>query len=674
MTPAASGLLLALAVARDDVRVWAVDDGEKIKQDAPAPPALATGAENPIWSPGQPIRLFAARNETVAFQVVVSAGAAPLDGVTVDLDALTSGASRIANAVGDAGAGRDPTGYVGRSIERFVEHFLTVGRPSGGRTPGESLGWAPGSGPPADRWTGKIPDALIPVEVAPSWAPYPLAIAPRENGIVWIDVTVGRSQPPGLHRGEVVVRSAGAALATLPVELEVADVTLPERPVRTMLHSSRQDLERRFGPRGAADAAEKHLFRLLHRHRLAPMHDATSLADVRRREAALDGSLYAASAGYEGPAEGMGDGVLALGAYGALGAPDAAKLATVEAIADLLEEKGLLSTTDTFVYANDEDCNSPWGKEWKRLLAGSPNPRVKKVRVAWTCSEDPAGQVVDVPILAATFDRAKAERARAVGKEIWVYNGSMPQTGSFLTDTPATSPRVNGWLQAMFDVGRWFYWETTFWNDDNRGGHGPHDPFVTAETFHNADGDHAMGDGVLVYPGTQVGAFAARSLGMGGVIASIRLKNWRRGIQDAGIFQLARAADPARAEAIAKALLPAAFAEAKSGRPPSWSAAGKPYFEARKALLALVPRGTNGGPGLGAASRAPAPAGASPLPPGAGAGAGVGAGTAATSSSSGSDGGSCGGACGRGCHAGSVGLLLAPASALLLRRRRRPRR
>ncbi|HSO34268.1 MAG TPA: DUF4091 domain-containing protein [Labilithrix sp.] len=596
-------LLLALALPRVAMAapiVWAIDDGEKIKQDA-APAALASGAGNPVWSPGQPVRLFAMKNETVAFQIVVAADASRLEGVTVDLDALASANARIANAPGAT----DPTRYVGRPIERFVEHFFDVPRPSGGKVAGESLAWAPGSGPAPGRWTGRLPDALIPVEVAPAWSPYPLAIAPHTNGIVWIDVTVGKSQPPGLYKGPLVVKAGGAVIASLPVELEVADVTLPERPVRTMLYYARSALDRRMGAAGAA--AEQHLLRLFHRHRLSPMHGAMTAEEVARQLAVLDGSFYTAKSGYEGPLEGVGDGVLSLGTYGGFGAPDASKLVAVEAIADLLAQKSLFATTDTFVYAIDEDCSSPHGATWKSLLAGSANANVKKVRVAWTCSTDATKQPVDIPIQAATFDAKKTAQARAKGKEVWAYNGRMPQTGSSLTDTPAISLRVNGWLSGMFDIGRWFIWETTFWYDDNRGGHGPYDPFVTAETFHNADGDTSMGDGVLVYPGKQVDMFTSHSVGMDGVIASIRLKNWRRGIEDAGYFQLAHAADPKKAEAIARALLPAVLSAAKDGQPASWSDAGKPYFEARKALLALVPRGTDGGPGVGAKPSTPGP-------------------------------------------------------------------
>ncbi len=589
-----TGVVAAPRIAIAAPLVWAIDDGEKIKQDAAPPPPLATGTGNPVWSPGKPIRLFAMKNETVAFQIVVTADDSPLAGVTVDLDALVADTSKIANAPGAA----DPTRYVGRPIERFVEHFFEVPRASGGKVAGESLGWAPGSAPAA-KLTGRVPDALIPVEVAPAWSPYPMTIAARTNGIVWIDVTVSKLQAPGVYKGQVVVKAGSDALAWLPVELEVVDVTLPERPVRTMLFYNESAINRRIGAAGS-DAAEQHLFRLFHRHRMSPMHGAMTAEDVTRRTAVLDGSFYTAQNGYEGPLEGMGDGVLSLGTYGNFGAPDAAKLAAVEAIADALAQRSLFATTDTFVYAIDEDCTSPHGASWKKLIDGSTNANVKKIRVAWTCSTDATKQPVDIAIQAAAFDAKKTAQARAKGKEVWSYNGHMPQTGSFLTDTPAISLRVNGWLSGMFDIGRWFFWETTFWYDDNKGGRGPYDPFVTAETFHNADGDYSMGDGVLVYPGRQIDMFTSHSIGMDGVVASIRLKNWRRGIEDAGYLQLAHAADPKKAEAIARGLLPSVFTAAKDGQPASWSDASKPYFDARKALLALIPRGTAGGLGVGA--------------------------------------------------------------------------
>jgi len=632
--------------------VWVIDDGEKIKRDATGSP-LAAGTGNPIWKPGAPISLFALRNETVAIQVIVQADAAALSGVTVDFDGLTGpGGAKIQNAAGK----NDPATFVGRPIERFVEHYFNIARASSTSGSAESLGWASGSGPAAGAFTGWMPDALIPIEVAPSWSPYPLAVAANQNGAVWIDIMTAADQPAGRYTGNVVVKAGATALATLPVELDVRAATLPDRPTgaKTMLYYELGDLQRV----GSDPAIERQLWMLYHRHRLSAIHSVNEAADLAAHVPALDGSLYTAAHGYEGPGAGMGDGILSLGTYGSYGAPSSSTLASVEAVADAVAAAKLFATTDVFVYATDEDCSSPYGAQWKALVGGSSNANVKNVKIGWTCSADPSTQSVDVPIVfAAAFYASQAAAARAKGKDVWIYNGYRPASGTFLTDAEATATRVNGWIAAVTDVGRWFYWETAFWYDGNRGGHGPYDPFVTSETFHNNDGDECQGDGVLVYPGQQVDMFTSHSLGLAGVLASIRLKNLRRGIEDAGYYQLAHAASPAQAETIARGLLGDVLADAQDGDKVSYPEAGKPYFDARKALADLIPSGAGDGTG---------DAGVQP-PDGGGGG-------------SGGNGGSSGGC---GCRTGARGdveggvtaaaLLLLVAGAVRPARRRRSR-
>ena len=188
--------------------------------------------------------------------------------------------------------------------------------------------------------------------------------------------------------------------------------------------------------------------------------------------------------------------------------------------------------------------------------------------------------------------RRRALAARGAGKETWIYAGYRPATGTVLTDTEAVSLRTLGWIASMAGTRRWFIWETTAWYDKNHGGRGAFDPFVTAETFHNRDGDVLMGDGVLLYPGRQIDRFTEHSVDLSGVLPSIRLKNLRRGIEDAGYLSLARGAHRDEASAIARALLPRILAEATPGAPPAWSDRGAPFFEARRAHARYV---TDGG-------------------------------------------------------------------------------
>src|SRR5262249_40883914 len=205
-------------------------------------------------------------------------------------------------------------------------------------------------------------------------------VAPNENGAVWFDITVPRDQEPGRYEGEVTVREGKTNLATLPIELVVDSHVLPDRAMKTMLYYEHDELDRRIGD---GDAAEEHLFKLLRRHPLTPMHSASSRGDVTRQLPALDGSLYTAERGYEGPGENEGDGILSLGSYGELDHPSDS-LDLVEQIAAMLDKRGLFATTDVFLYADDENCGSSLGGEWTRALAGaSPVPR--KVKVGWTC-------------------------------------------------------------------------------------------------------------------------------------------------------------------------------------------------------------------------------------------------------------------------------------------------
>jgi hypothetical protein len=381
-------------------RAWAIDDGEKIGKHATALP-FARGDDNPVWSPGQAIRLFALQNETIAIQIVVEAGDAALKEVTVDVMPLYGpGDVAIANERGAT----DPMLLVGRHIERFVEHFVHVARPSGGKTPRESLGWAAGSGPAPDAWVGWMPDALIPVELAPGWAAYPMRIEPHTNGIVWIDLTVPAGQAPGTYRGEVRIASQSGFGESMPIELEVVGAKLADSPVKTMLYYDVDELSRRIDD----PAAEQQLWRLFHRHRITALHDATSPATLQRQYEALDGSLFSRERGYDGPGVGIGDGVLALGAYGALGSPTAGGVAQVRELLGELDARGLLRKVDAFLYVVDEECTSSWAREWRALLDASNDPRLHRLPLAWTCSEDPATQPVDIPILLANYDRARA--------------------------------------------------------------------------------------------------------------------------------------------------------------------------------------------------------------------------------------------------------------------------
>ncbi|MDC3985292.1 DUF4091 domain-containing protein [Polyangium jinanense] len=552
-------LFLATAAAAGGPRVVVVDDGVRVRREGPDLDRAITRG-HALGGADRPIELAALRGEVVAIQVFIEAGDTPLDAVTVEL--------------------APPRAPV--RVDRFIESYVEItARSRNDRHAGESLGWTPSSRPPDEDVLGAVPDALVPVEHAPSWLPYPLRIQPRSRGAIWIDVEVPTSTPPGPYTTELVVTHAGGALSRLPVVLDVASAELPYRATSFLAYYEPRNLVQRIG---ALEPAEKQLFQLLHRHHVDALGSIRSEADLERLRPALTGALYTNEHGYTGPGEGIPKAAVTLGAYGTLGDPHPDKLRAIEAlvpkIPDVIE--------DIFLYAIDEQCESPRGPTWRSLLARSLAQ--KRVRVAHSCAEDPRHQKVDLVLLPSqTFQQDAALGTRDQGRDVWVYNGKLPHSGPLMLDAPATSLLADAWIAATRPTGRWFLWETTFWNDSNRGGRGPIDPFIVAETFHNDDGDSALGDGVLVYPGKQMGRFAHHSAGFDGVFPSMRLKLLRRGIQDAGYLALARSAHPVEADAITTRLLPRALDEVDLDEATPFPTDAAAYTAAREALRALIP-------------------------------------------------------------------------------------
>ncbi len=558
LAPLAGTFLLAAPALADPGRptVWFADDGVRVRRADVGSPA-SRGENNPIWRPGAPVRVAALRGETIALQVVVEAGSEAARGITVDVEKPAD-----------------------TRAERLIEHYVDVrARSRNDRRPAESLGWTPAARPPDE--LGEVPDALVPVAHAGAFVPYPLAVDPRRNGAVWIDLAVSETATAGVHLGRIIVRSTShGELANVDLDLEVIGESLPYRAASFLAYYDVDQLASRFDD---PLEVEPRLWQVLHAHHVDALGSLVTLDDARRLAPALSGSLFTPARGYVGPGIGAAPAAVALGAYGALGEATPDKVPRVEALARAVPP----AVRDVILYAEDEDCDSPRAAAWRRLLDGSTAK--SRVKVAHTCGRDPRRQNVDVAILPSTqLYPVAAAAARAAGRRVWVYNGMLPRSGPMLLDAPVTSLLADGWIASAYDVDRWFLWETTFWQDSNRGGHGPVDPFTTAESFHNADGDAALGDGLLLYPGTQRGKFASRSLGVATVFPSIRLKMLRRGIQDAGLYQLARAAAPGPARAALASVVPAALGEVPLDAPTKWATSNAAYAAARGRLRDII--------------------------------------------------------------------------------------
>jgi hypothetical protein len=211
-------LVLASASARAGVaRVWAVNDGEKIERDDLASPFQE---RNSVWD-GRRVHLFGARNEIVAFQVIVESDARGIAALRLALPELRQkdGPARIRYAPPAA----DPTDTVGRPIQILPVHYLNVTQ-----TTRAEWAWEPNSpAAPADT-LGWKPVQLVPENARPGRGGFPLAMAPANSQAIWVDVYVGREVPAGAYEGTITV-TADARTIRLPVELQVYDFALPDR-------------------------------------------------------------------------------------------------------------------------------------------------------------------------------------------------------------------------------------------------------------------------------------------------------------------------------------------------------------------------------------------------------------------------------------------------------------
>jgi hypothetical protein len=516
---------------------------------------------------GDVVTRAAQRGETIAFQIALLAADAPLARVALALsDPVGPGGARLRTAL-------------------FREHYLQVAQRSRNeRRPDDSLGWRAGARPSDVAMKGEVPDALVPIAVDMRPIAPPRAAGAGGVGAFWVDVEVPDDAPPGRYEGSATVDGdgAGAAPSRFSIAIDVRPTPLPFRAASVFVYYEPDRLIARTGAAGGA--VERQLWQLLHAHQVDALAPLTRLEDVERLAAAYDGSLFTDGPGYHGPGVGRPPAVVALGAYGALGAPSPDALARVHAMVTRMP-----SGPELFLYAIDESCESPRAADWKRALAG--HPPLRPVAVAQTCGDPPDRQAADIAMLPApSFSRATPAAARAAGRRAFIYNGVLPGTGTMLLDADPRGLVANGWIAAAMAIERWFYWESTFWDDDNRGGHGPIDPFVTAESFHNRDGDAALGDGLVLYPGRQQRQFAASSLGTDAVFPSIRLKAIRRGIQDAGLIALAAREQPEETARLIARALPAALDEADPARPASWETAPLSFEAGRAALRALVTR------------------------------------------------------------------------------------
>jgi len=223
----------------------------------------------------------------------------------------------------------------------------------------------------------------------------------------------------------------------------------------------------------------------------------------------------------------------------------------------------------------------------------------------------------------AKWDEATAALTAAPNREYFMYNGRRPASGTFVIDDDGVALRELPWGQYKKNIQRWYYWNSTYYNNFQGGpasrNLGDVDPngsnyrrgtqtnvFKSAHTFGGhthfdpAFGEtgwnYSNGDGVLFYPGTDQ-VFPEESKGLLGPMASLRLKHWRRGVQDVIYLEQAMARDAVATQAIINEMVPEVMWEIGVAnpddptyvhKPPSWSNDPDVWEDARRRLANII--------------------------------------------------------------------------------------
>lgn len=587
--------------------VWANDGGDKVAQAELRASQDPTSVTNSVWN-GERVEIFGARNEVVAFNLMLESPAQATSNVSVSFDQLTGADGVSISSIPAQGDG--VFDWTDRNIELFYVRYLEIRGlsllsyetyderhiPERMRRPYDENGEGAGTWEDRPDHNAFYPDIAVPLELVPNFE-----IAAGQNQSIWVDIYIPTDVPAGVYQGDLLVQVEGSVIQSVPVELSVRDFTLPDSPsARTMVYLGYEDVNNRYlGVEYPDDLTQANLIRdrhfmLAHRHRIALIGDEIStMEELDQPDSAwlprLDGSLFLPENGYDGPGVGVGNGVYSIGTYGSWGWQDGDE-------SDMWEHANNwvrwfdanAPDTEYFLYLIDESDDYPQTEQWANWITTNPDIGNRLMSFATIALPDALAYTPSLNIAASwspiglpdVWQQAADAFIQDPNRRVYLYNGQRPASGSFAIEDDGVALRELAWGQYKMQVDRWFFWESTYYNNF-QGDTGQTDVFQSAFTFGSFDEidsvlgetgwNYSNGDGVLFYPGTDT-IYPDSSYGVMGPFASLRLKQWRRGIQDVDYLVLADRIDHERVMQIVNDMVPSVLWEVGVEDPddPTW--------------------------------------------------------------------------------------------------------
>jgi hypothetical protein len=381
--------------------IWAVNDGEKIERDDLNNP---NKSNNSAWD-GHKIKIFGARNEIIAFQIIVEADKEGINGLTVTLKELARKDGK--GTIKYTAPTLDPTNYVGRPIQLFSINYMNVEMASRAQWVYQQDSPAAPKDP-----TGWKPVQLVPENARSGLGGFPLKVSADANQGIWIEIYTDRSLPPGLYNGSVTVTADGKK-QMVPIELELFDFTLAdENSMQAMVYY--ESLQPTLYHGRDLDA-EYHRF--AHRQRIE-LVQSYNIAGVEAQRGRFDGKDFSRARGYEGPGQNVGNQIIPRTFYGPGETFDDRATAWREADNWITFLHSNLPRALTFLYLPDEPGPSQYNyiRQLAENIHSNPGPGKSLptfITKHYVKELDGAIDIWDTGPLGYDIKRAEQERAWA---------------------------------------------------------------------------------------------------------------------------------------------------------------------------------------------------------------------------------------------------------------------
>ena len=294
--------------------VWANTGGDKVTHEELRASQNPAGVLNSVWD-GTSISLFGARNEVIAFNLILEAPTNDAEQVEVRLASLANEEGETISTRADD----DPFNFVGQNIELFYLRYLEIKGvstdlffagydydeqhiPQRCRRPIDEEGEGVGS------WTDRPCHNLLYPEIAvPLELHTPFTIPTGMNQSIWGDIYIPKEMAAGTYSGVVEIWESGSLTWEIPIVLSVRDFTLPDLPAaRTMLFVSAENIADRYLGSDDPSSAEtlrlvdQH-FQLAHRHKISLIDESVPVDEMNQAwTARLNGELFTVENGYDG--------------------------------------------------------------------------------------------------------------------------------------------------------------------------------------------------------------------------------------------------------------------------------------------------------------------------------------------------------------------------------------